>query len=424
MGYVKQNFKDGEVLTAAHLNHIEDGLAEIESKVGQGGSGSGTNGVDGKDGFSPIATVTETSDGATITITDKNGTTSATVNHGADGDDGVTPEFTIGTVTTLSAGSNATATITGTKENPVLNLGIPKGADGASGGEGGGGTGADGEDGGYYTPSVSDSGDLSWTPSKTEMPSVGTVNIKGDDGNEVVTTTGSGSVYTATVKSVKALTAGATFIMIPHTASTEVSPKINVNGLGEKNIRQPLTINTSATTTGATANWLAVNKPVKLMYDGTFWKTVEIPRPSASGMYGTVPVESGGTGGTTQETACTNLGAVGYIAQTLTEDQKQQARANIGALGVSQVRVGEITLNSASWVENSTNLYSQVVSIEGVTEYSQVDLTPSVEQLVVFYEKDLAFVTENEDGVVTVYAIGQKPTNNYTMQVTITEVKV
>lgn len=45
--------------------------------------------------------------------------------------DGVTPNLTIGTVETLEAGSDATATITGDKENPVLNLGIPKGVDGS-----------------------------------------------------------------------------------------------------------------------------------------------------------------------------------------------------------------------------------------------------------------------------------------------------
>lgn len=43
---------------------------------------------------------------------------------------GPTPKLTIGTVTTLAAGSKATATITGTPEYPVLNLGIPKGVDG------------------------------------------------------------------------------------------------------------------------------------------------------------------------------------------------------------------------------------------------------------------------------------------------------
>ncbi len=41
--------------------------------------------------------------------------------------DGITPDFSIGTVQTLDAGSNATASISGTKEKPVLNLGIPKG---------------------------------------------------------------------------------------------------------------------------------------------------------------------------------------------------------------------------------------------------------------------------------------------------------
>lgn len=100
-------------------------------------------------------------------------------------------------------------------------------------------------------------------------------------------------------------------------------------------------------------------------------------------------------------------------------------------------RIGYVTLLADSWVGESSP-YSQVVEVDGmaevnggvtenigiggVTENSQVDLTPSVEQLAIFHNKDLAFVTENEDGVVTVYAIGQKPENDYTIQVTITEV--
>ncbi len=88
---------------------------------------------------------------------------------------------------------------------------------------------------------------------------------------------------------------------------------------------------------------------------------------------------------------------------------------------VNSIKIGTVMLLADAWV-GETSPYSQIVDIEGVTENSQVDLTPSVEQLVVFYDKDLAFVTENEDGVVTVYAIGQKPTNDYTIQVTITEV--
>ena len=52
---------------------------------------------------------------------------------GAKGDTGATPNLQIGTVTTLESGSNATASITGTTENPLLNLGIPKGDTGTGG---------------------------------------------------------------------------------------------------------------------------------------------------------------------------------------------------------------------------------------------------------------------------------------------------
>lgn len=54
------------------------------------GDFDGADGQDGTDGFSPTATVTQTSEGATITITDKNGTTTANVAKGAKGDKGDT----------------------------------------------------------------------------------------------------------------------------------------------------------------------------------------------------------------------------------------------------------------------------------------------------------------------------------------------
>ena len=47
--------------------------------------------------------------------------------QGIQGETGATPNLTIGTVETLAPTEDATATITGTAENPVLNLGIPKG---------------------------------------------------------------------------------------------------------------------------------------------------------------------------------------------------------------------------------------------------------------------------------------------------------
>lgn len=86
-------------------------------------------------------------------------------------------------------------------------------------------------------------------------------------------------------------------------------------------------------------------------------------------------------------------------------------------------KLGYVTLYADRW-RGEISPFSQVVEVAGATEHSQVDLTPSVEQLSIFHQKDLAFVTENEDGVVTVFAIGQKPENDYTIQVTITEVEI
>ena len=55
---------------------------------------------------------------------------------GADGRDGITPNFTIGTVTTLEPGQEAMVTIQGNKENPILDFGIPRGPNGNDGKDG------------------------------------------------------------------------------------------------------------------------------------------------------------------------------------------------------------------------------------------------------------------------------------------------
>ena len=49
---------------------------------------------------------------------------------GPTGADGATPTFTIGTVTTGDPGTEATANITGTSPNFILNLTIPQGPTG------------------------------------------------------------------------------------------------------------------------------------------------------------------------------------------------------------------------------------------------------------------------------------------------------
>lgn len=87
------------------------------------------------------------------------------------------------------------------------------------------------------------------------------------------------------------------------------------------------------------------------------------------------------------------------------------------------VRKATVTLNASAWVDDDNGCY-QVVDVAGATPYSMVDLQPTAEQLAIFHEKDVSFVTENEGGVITVFCIGIKPLNDYIIQATVTEVEV
>lgn len=83
-----------------------------------------------------------------------------------------------------------------------------------------------------------------------------------------------------------------------------------------------------------------------------------------------------------------------------------------------------VTIYADRWVHTSDNRWYQIVTIDNaiITPNSKVDLQPSSDQLSVFHEKDLAFVAENEDGVVSIFCVGQVPQNDYTIQCTVTEV--
>lgn len=85
-----------------------------------------------------------------------------------------------------------------------------------------------------------------------------------------------------------------------------------------------------------------------------------------------------------------------------------------------------VTIYADKWIQATDDRWYQVVTVDNavITSNSKVDLQPSAEQIDVFHEKDLAFVTENEDGVVSVFCVGQVPTNDYTIQATVTEVVI
>lgn len=73
---------------------------------------------------------------------------------------------------------------------------------------------------------------------------------------------------------------------------------------------------------------------------------------------------------------------------------------------------------------NFLGRYKQLVTVDNavITANSKVDLNPTSEMLAIFHKKDVSFVAENEEGIIHVYCIGQKPKNTYTIPVTVTEV--
>ena len=101
---------------ADSLQALKDGIAAGDFK-----------GEPGNDGKSPIVTVTDIENGHRVSIIDKDGTKTIDVLNGQTGKTGATPVLTIGTV---SSGDKPSAYITGTPENPVLNLMLQPGPQG------------------------------------------------------------------------------------------------------------------------------------------------------------------------------------------------------------------------------------------------------------------------------------------------------
>lgn len=114
----------------------------------------------------------------------------------------------------------------------------------------------------------------------------------------------------------------------------------------------------------------------------------------------------------------------GEYINTLTKEQIQQALQEFFKQNdvIPKPTINEVTLFADKWIGNGRR-FEQVVEVSGIKESTQVDLTPSEEQLDIFYDKKVMLSTRNVGGVVTVTLIGQKLENDYTIQVTLTEVE-
>lgn len=142
----------------------------------------------------------------------------------------------------------------------------------------------------------------------------------GGGGNNVVVsaTSTDGVSYTATIDKLTELYTGLTITIVPDKTSTTVNPTLNVNSLGAKNIKRRLSNIYTSVQSGYSASWISINNPFQLIYDGTQWIVNGVSKPSASDLYGAIPIEKGGTNATTAAEALNNLGGVAKAGDTMT----------------------------------------------------------------------------------------------------------
>lgn len=209
-----------------------------------------------------------------------------------------------------------------------------------------------------------------------------------------------GIAYTATVPGITALTAGASFIMIPNKASTSKAPTLNVNVLGAKPIRRRLSSLTTSLQQGYSTNWITLNKPFTVVYDGTAWVIEGLTKTDGADVYGAVAQATADAKGNN-------------IADTY---------ATIAMLQSMLPKVTTITLTS-NWVGDASPYY-QDIALSCVTETSIVDLQPTPEQLNSWQDDGIAFTTLSGNGTVRVYVAGGKPSSTISVQVRVQEVTV
>lgn len=95
-----------------------------------------------------------------------------------------------------------------------------------------------------------------------------------------------------------------------------------------------------------------------------------------------------------------------------------------GSVGSANApRLTTITLLADAWIGDSSP-YSQIVTCKGVNVNSMVDLQPTAAVFTELQEAEASLTASNNNGVVTVYAIGNKPDFDCEIQAKITDVEV
>lgn len=137
--------------------------------------------------------------------------------------------------------------------------------------------------------------------SSTDKAKLDTVQSKATFSIPIVHMTSTdGVAYTATIDGVEELTAGMVFMFVPDKTSASVTPTLNVNGFGDMIIRRKLSMGTATGSPSGLTTQFYKGRGTLLMFDNavgsnTYWYALDFTKPCANDLYGSLPVQLGGT---------------------------------------------------------------------------------------------------------------------------------
>ena len=227
-------------------------------------------------------------------------------------------------------------------------------------------------------------------------------NINNAGVSVVEATSGDGVAYSATVPGVNELYAGLEVTIIPNIASTSTAITLDINGLGAKFVRLPLSANTAILAQPDTESYFVDSRPVKLIYDPEYagkgsWVVVGRQLQSANNLYGSVPVQKGG-----------------WLVDTNTTDEdKAEALENLLEIGVAPKSNSQtVTVTAASWTgEEAPFVATVTTSLAKADNHLIVGAGGAVtaEQQEAMASA-MIICTGQANGSITLSAFGDKPT--------------
>ena len=103
--------------------------------------------------------------------------------------------------------------------------------------------------------------------------------------------------------------------------------------------------------------------------------------------------------------------------ETLQTDKKINAEKNTADV------IRSVTLSAGGW-SGSSSPYSQHIAIAGVDGNCKIELLPNKEVVMQLFSAGVALGAENNNGTIVVYALGNRPSTDITMQVAISKTKI